>query len=32
MNNQTLMKSMNPFFIQLADQGYLLDAVVRKGI
>lgn len=32
MSNQTLMESMSPFFIQLADQGYLPDAVVRKGI
>lgn len=32
MSNQTLMESVSPFFIQLADQGYLPDAVVRKGI
>lgn len=32
MRNQTLMESISPFFIHLADQGYLPDAVVRKGI
>jgi cyclopropane-fatty-acyl-phospholipid synthase len=32
MQKISLMESMSPFFIQLADEGLLPDAVVRRGI